>query len=170
MTVLGDLNGSLETAKNTSKRRPSQKQVPSAAKWLGALGASPFIILAFSGAFLENFLQERIHFALAAYGAVILSFLGGIHWGLAIARADPDQKNGATFARLGVSVIPSLVGWCALLLSAPIALPVMSIAFCGLLLFDWHVSLNMQAPAWYPKLRWPLTVIVVTSLTFATFA
>jgi hypothetical protein len=143
--------------------------VPRAAKWFGALGAIPFVFLALAAPFLEASFQEGAHFALAAYGAVILSFLGGIHWGLAMACAGPAQGNGTTFARLGVGVLPSLVGWGALLLSRPIGLLVLAAAFLGLLLFDCHASRKARMPAWYPKLRWPLTVVVVASLTLAAF-
>ena len=114
--------------------------------------------------------QEHAHFALAAYGAVILSFLGGIYWGLAIAGANPGQSNGSTFARFGISVLSSLVGWCALLISGPLGLLMMTSAFFGLLLFDWYASQKVQVPAWYLKLRWPLTATVVASLTLAVFA
>ena len=164
-----DLGGLARSVRTTLERPPSQTQVPAAAKWLGALGAIPFVFLAVAAPFLEAPVQERAHFALVAYGAVILSFLGGIHWGLAIAGAGPVQSNRTTFARLGVSVVPSLVGWSALLLSGQLGLLVLAAAFLGLLLFDLHASRKAQAPAWYPKLRWPLTVVVAASLTLAAF-
>lgn len=161
--------GAEQSAKTTRKSPPSQTHVPSAAKWLGALGAIPFVFLGLAGPFIEASIQERAHFGLAAYGAVILSFLGGVHWGLAIADAGSLQSNGATFARLGISVVPSLVGWVALLLSRPIGLLVLAAAFSGLLLVDLHASRKAQTPTWYPKLRWPLTVVVAASLTLAAF-
>ena len=164
-----DFGGVVQSAKTTRKPPPSQTQVPPAARWLGALGAIPFAILALAGSFLEASIQERAHFALAAYGAVILSFLGGIHWGLGIAGAGPVQSNGTTFARLGVSVVPSLVGWSALLIPVPMSLLVLAAAFSGLLFFDWHASRQAQSPVWYPKLRWPLTVVVVAALALAAF-
>jgi len=167
-TRLG-FGGEEQSAKTIRKPPPSQTQVPSTAKWLGALGAIPFVFLALAGPFIEASFQERANFGLAAYGAVILSFLGGIHWGLAIADASSVQSNGATFARLGISVVPSLVGWGVLLLSRPIGLLVLAAAFSVLLLVDLHASRKAQTPAWYPKLRWPLTVVVAASLTFAAF-
>ena len=82
-----DLGSSAQSVRTTRERPPSKTQVPAAAKWLGVLGAMPFVFLAVAGPFLEASVQERAHFALVAYGAIILSFLGGIHWGLAIAGA-----------------------------------------------------------------------------------
>jgi hypothetical protein len=166
-TDIGDAGQSIQT---TKLLKPSHNQVPPAAKWLGTIGGIPFVLLALLSTILDVSLREWAHFALAAYGAVILSFLGGIHWGLAIATANPGQSNGSTFVRLSISVIPSLVGWCALLISGPLGLTLMASAFIGLLLFDWYSSQKAQVPAWYLKLRWPLTAAVVVSLTFAVFA
>jgi hypothetical protein len=162
--------GPEQSAKNTGKLSPSQTRVPSAAKWLGALGAIPFVFFALAGLFVETSFLEPAHFSLATYGAIILSFLGGIHWGLAIADADQNENNGATFARLAISVVPSLVGWGALLLSRPIGLAILAAAFLVMLLFDLHASRKKQTPAWYPKLRRPLTVVVVASLAVASLA
>lgn len=135
--------------------------VPLAARYLGFLGAIPFITLCFLGFFLEGSHQVWVHFALAAYGAVILSFLGGIHWGIGVA---DKSCNGATFFRLGCSVVPSLVGWGALLFSRPVGLLVLAIAFLGMLAFDFYTIRNLQGPVWYLRLRWPLTIVVVVSL------
>ena len=88
-----------------------RSQVPPAAKWLGASGVIPFITLAIAVLFLEGADQEAAYFAIAAYGAVILSFLGGIHWGLAVADGDQVAVDAANFIRLGGSVVPSLIGW-----------------------------------------------------------
>lgn len=142
----------------------SKTRVPTAAKWLGALGAIPFVLLAITGLLSQGPLQEQTSFALAAYGAVILSFLGGIHWGLAIADFGPAQSDISTLHRLAFSVIPSLIGWGALLLPNPAGLLVLAAAFAWLLVFDLQASRKARAPAWYPKLRRPLTVVVVASL------
>ena len=148
----------------------SQTRVPSAAKWLGALGAIPFVFLAVAGPFLEGTLQEQVSFALAAYGAVILSFLGGIHWGLAIAGFGPEQSDSTKFRRLAFSVIPSLIGWGALFLPRPHGLLFLAAAFSWMLLFDLQASRKEQVPPWYRKLRCPLTAVVVTSLTVEALA
>jgi len=147
-----------------------QTQVPSAAKWLGASGAIPFIALSFAALSFEGALWERACFAIAAYGAVILSFLGGIHWGLAVAEGEQVAGGGERFVRLGGSVVPSLIGWGALFLSTSTGLFVLAAAFAGMLLFDWHASQKARAPRWYPKLRWPLTGVVVMSLMVAAVA
>lgn len=144
--------------------------MPSAAKLLGALGAVPFVCLAVAGPFLEGVLRDQASFALAAYGAVILSFLGGVHWGLAIAGFGPEPHDGASIRRLTISVLPSLIAWGALLLPAAAGLPVLAGAFAAMLLVDRRASQKREAPAWYPSLRWPLTTAVVASLILGAAA
>ncbi len=137
-------------------------RVPAAAKWLGAFGAVPFVFLALLSTLLAGNIREDVSFALAAYGAVILSFLGGVHWGLAIS----GQRSDGMVRRLLISVVPSLMGWLALILPEPIGLLVLAAAFALLLVVDLHASRRGEAPAWYPRLRWPLTSVVVLALAF----
>lgn len=137
------------------------RQVPSAAIWLGALGALPFVALAAARPLTEGALAEEIGFAIAAYGAVILSFLGGIQWGLAVG---PGSQPRNLAAQLTVSIAPSLVAWAALLLPDPANLLVLAATFLAVLAVDMSAVRAGQAPAWYPKLRVPLTLVVVASL------
>ena len=133
-------------------------RVPAAAGFLGALGAIPFIGCAIAATYLEGVQRAEVIFALNAYGAAILSFLGGIQWGLAIA------VGGGNLRRLGVSVVPSLIGWAALLLPTGPGAIVMAAGFVCVLLIDIRASRIQQAPSWYPKLRWPLTVVAVSAI------
>jgi len=148
----------------------SQNTIPLAAKLLGGLGAIPFICLGLASLVLEDADRQQAVFALVVYGALILSFLGGIHWGLAIAGFGPDQVNIATFRRLACSVVPALIGWCALLLPPREGLPVLATAFILLFLFDLFASRQGEAPVWYPYLRWPLTMAVVAALLVGALA
>ena len=148
-----------------SQAGSSSTRVPSAAKWLGGLGAIPFVSLAVSIAVLDGALQTQAYAALAAYGAVILSFLGGINWGLAI--AGNGAMPNALVRRLTLSVVPSLVGWAALLLPRTADLVVLAAAFGVMLLVDLESTRRGETPPWYPKLRWPLTVGVMSSLLLA---
>lgn len=80
---------------------------------LGLGGLLPFVGLALATWVLEGPRQAQAVFALLAYGATILSFLGAIHWGLAMRdRTDP------AVALLAWGVVPSLVAWVALLWGA----------------------------------------------------
>ncbi len=58
--------------------------IPNMPLLLGALGLIPFIVLSLAMLFgAATLLSFPTASALSAYGAVILSFLGGIRWGLA---------------------------------------------------------------------------------------
>lgn len=145
-------------------------RVPPAAKWLGAFGAVPFVALAIAAIALKDAARVQALFSLATYGAVILSFLGGIHWGLAVAGAGTGTSADGLRHRLVLSVIPSLVGWGALFLSPPLALGVMAVAFVVMLLVDIRATRRGEAPPWYPRLRLPLTVVVTASLALGALA
>ncbi len=74
---------------------------------LGLLGLVPFLASA-----VGIWLVDEALFLLQTgllYGAVILSFLGGVQWALAVtaAHAAPGQ--------LAVAVVPSLIGWLGLI-------------------------------------------------------
>lgn len=137
--------------------------IPAPAVWLGAAGVVPFaaavLVLVLPAAGLSVVSTSLAATALSAYGAVILSFLGGVHWGAAV--TDPLQP-GLT-VRLSLSVLPSLLGWLALLLPHGLALLVLASGFLAMLAVDLHAARLSEVPAWYPRLRIPLT-LVVTSL------
>lgn len=90
------------------------------AQALGHLGLLPFFALAAltwwpaeagaGGVALARLAQ----LLLVAYSAVILSFLGGVHWGFALLAqglARPALRHALTWG-----VVPSLLGWLALLM------------------------------------------------------
>lgn len=146
------------------------RSVPLAAVWLGGFGVVPF--LAFAALILIGppELVGTASDALAAYGAIILSFLGGIHWGFATGDAHAARENGALLRRLSVSALPSLVAWTALLAPREPGFVVLAGTFLLVLLVDIRAAGSNQAPAWYPSLRWPLTLLVVASLLVAALA
>jgi hypothetical protein len=123
--------------------------------WLGAAGALPFIAAVLAGLLLaDSLIAQWTEQAAFLYGAVILSFLGGIHWGLALTRARADSRAYI------IGVIPSLVGWGAVLLPMRIGLVVLALGFIGQFLMDLRLSL----PGWFRTLRLALTIVVSASL------
>ena len=147
----------------------TNSNVPPSAAWLGGLGALPFIGLAGAAPYLDGAAHMYVVHALLAYGAAILSFLGGVHWGLAIVSgSNADQQ--ALRTRLFVSVIPSLAAWVALLVPEKPGLLILATAIAGMLWVDMRTTRAGNAPQWYPKLRIPLTCIVVAALIFGASA
>lgn len=141
--------------------------VPSAAAWLGGLGLIPFLALSFAKTFASDVLNTRLSFVLLAYGAIILSFLGGVQWGLAIA---VPQIDSTLWRRLTLSILPSLVAWVALVMPYSIGFFILAGAFVAMLLVDIQASRAQEAPAWYQKLRWPLSCGAVAALVLGTLS
>lgn len=143
--------------------------VPPAAAWLGGLGLVPFVALSIAAQVIPGDLRPAALLALLAYGAVILSFLGGIHWGVAMTRsiAQPDQAIDAS--RLAISVVPSLLGWATLLIDPRLGLALLAAGFAAQLLVDLRATQAGLAPDWYPRLRKPLTMVVIAALVVAEF-
>ena len=140
---------------------------PDTAYFLTAAGALPFVAGA-AIALLGNDMDCAWACELTRYyGAVILSFMGGIHWGLAM--GGPGQSPPQQDRRLILSVLPALIGWTALLLSPPIGMAALASAFVILLVFDLKATQNGYAPSWYPRLRIPVTTVVVICLCASMF-
>ena len=131
------------------------RAIPAAARWLGLGGLVPFALAALVGLAADAPLRDLALRSLLAYGAVILSFLGGVRWGLAMAA--PERLWGP----LSISVLPALLGWIALLLPPSTALLTLALGFAAMLAADMKLA---AAPAWYRALRLPLTLGAVVAL------
>ena len=136
--------------------------VPVIAAQLGYAGLIPFILLAIGTWVFSAEFHASISAALLSYAAIILSFMGAVHWGLAI-----SGRDGVDSWQLGLSVLPPLIAWFASLASPTINYSILIVAFVGLCVFDGRMVKGGKAPAWYPSLRTPLTAVVVISLIVA---
>jgi hypothetical protein len=144
-------------------------RVPRSAAWLGGLGASPFVALAVATPWLDGADRLFAAHALLAYGATILSFLGGIQWGLAISSID-NANSARLAARLTLSVVPSLAGWVALLVTGTAGLLILAVSIAAVLLVDLRATRIGEAPLWYPRLRIPLSCAVIAALLVGALA
>ncbi len=125
-----------------------------AAQALGLAGLLPFI----AGAALPWLMQPGWRMlaasALLTYAALIVSFLGGIHWGLAMRQAHPPK------AQLVWGVVPSLLGWLAVLLDTPWGLLLMAVSLVICYGVDRFAYQRQGVAAWL-GLRALLTVVAV---------
>ena len=139
---------------------------PKLAVLLGYAGLVPFVGGALGIWVIPLGWRPFVLDALLDFAAVILAFMGAIHWGLAMRAEETDEKAKL---QLGLSVIPPLLGWTALAGGLPIglSLPIFLFAFIGLYLADMHAVRVGLAPQWYPALRTPLTLVVCLSLLVA---
>jgi len=138
-------------------------RLPPLAYLLGAAGVIPFIACAIA-ALTKGSWEALGVIALLAYGAAILSFLGGVHWGFALAPG--DQKLQRT--RLAMGVVPSLIGWVALILgqavSPELGLAVLIAGLLGTVATEQRWSKLEVLPSGYMALRWALSIVVLICL------
>lgn len=102
---------------------------------------------------------------LLVYAATIVSFIGAVHWGIALGMADTLSDDRKSWLMV-YSVLPALLAWVILLLPENIALFMM--AGCVVLAYAadrlWLFPLLRSD---YARLRWHLTVVVTLSLMIA---
>ena len=67
-------------------------------------------------------------------------------------------------ARLAASILPALVAFAALATGGRTGLTMMAAGFLGALAYDIFGARRGFVPAWYPRLRWPLTGIALIAL------
>ena len=136
-----------------------------AARYSGYAGIAPFVA-ALLGVWLapdpswQRFSQQ----AALAWGAVILAFVGALHWGFAIAGRLP-----ATSAVIMAAILPSVLGAAAMLLDGQRGLALLIAGF-GLFGIYEHRRWVDSLPADYLAMRRRLTLAVCASLTLALFA
>ena len=123
---------------------------------LGYAGLLPFV----AGAALIWIVRADAHpyvaAALAAYAAVILSFLGGIHWGLGM-RASEAAPSLFTWG-----VVPSLIAWVAVVMPPYAGLVVQGVGLVACYAVDRRVYPQHGAAAWL-TLRFRLTGVASLS-------
>ena len=143
------------------------RPLPPFAIVLGIAGLAPFVLCSLGALSLESDGSTRSLLALVAYGATILAFLGGVHWGFAL-----DGSGVATQrvqrARFGLGVLPSLIGWAAMLVTF-IGLPtpgllVLTAGFIATTAVEGQAARRGLMPQRYMWLRWGLSVVVVVCL------
>lgn len=149
----------------TAAKASSDDRIPMAALIPGVLGLIPFWGLALLVAMPLDIPADLAMFALVTYGAMILTFVGAIWWGLAV-HAPKGTPRSWMFIW---SVIPSLIGWSGVLISDVIGIPMIMVG----LLMQWALDLTVHraCPSWFPawvvKLRTLLTLAAIIALAIA---
>jgi len=151
--------------------------MPLLAILLGIAGLIPFVVCGLGAMSVDPTLAARMMTALIGYSAVILSFLGGVHWGFALgggapvpAVADASTANRFLTAERGrLGLVPPLIGWLALLLQMSLlewaALLVLIAGFIATVVVEHQASRRMLLlPVGYVWLRWGLTIVVTAML------
>ena len=135
------------------------KNIPKAALILGLAGVLPFIVFGLLAMTLgaEIVTPTQADALLIGYGAIILSFMAGVRWGLALtAHNESDQA-----VQMMVSVVPPLIAWTACFMPFAYALPLLTLTHAAVAVWDIRAMHNGRGPVWYAKLRMILASLAV---------
>jgi glutaredoxin len=128
-------------------------------RWLGYGGVLPFVLgLLAVGLAPDPGLRERAADLTLAYGAVILAFLGAIHWGRMLERG--TLSDAPMLAVWGV--LPSVVGWLSLALPFVWAAPIQALLFLEVYIMDRQLLRAEPAAQPYLALRARLPGVVAS--------
>ena len=136
------------------------------ANWLGYGGLIPFLVLT-PASLLDAHHAWTWSDALFAYGAIILSFIGALHWGFAMVLPGLDASRRVR--TLIWSVVPALIAWPALLLAPAEAAALMISGFVLHYVQDRRLVRIAALPSWYLPLRLRLSAVACISLSLGSF-
>lgn len=129
-------------------------RIPGAALALGLAGLIPFAAGALALWMPMPLLAPEAGLRLiVVYGAIILSFLGGIRWGTALGPYDA-ARQAREFA---ASVLGSLAGLAAVFLPSIPGLALLIAGFLSQALWDVTSAESGRLPGWFGRLRVLLT-------------
>lgn len=148
-----------------ARAAPATARAPAPAVLIGAAGLVPFVGLAALTAFVpasSAFSRE----ALLHYGAIILAFVGALHWGYAVRRA---AHGISAWIQYGWSVVPALVAWATLQMPVSAGLRLQAAMLVACFAIDHALQRIDPSPRWLLRLRAVLTAVAATSLALASF-
>ncbi|MFD1704524.1 DUF3429 domain-containing protein [Methylopila henanensis] len=140
------------------------REIPELPLALGLAGLAPFLGLSLALA-LGHALPLGIDAAdaLLGYGAAILSFLGGAHWGLALRHPSPAIRNSLFL----LAVAPPLWAWGALVVGGAPGLAMLAAGLAAHGALDATRAPRSAAPRWYARLRLLLAALATIATTAA---
>ena len=160
---------------------PSIESIPNSVAWLGYGGLLPFVGLA-AGCFTDAGYGALFQVALIQYGAVILSFVGALHW--AFAMTLPGLSAAKRRECFAWSVVPALLAWLAATLMAvpaqdsivsifygfAVAAALLIVGFVANCVQDVRLARIVALPLWYLPLRLRLTTVACICVAAAGLA
>ncbi|XP_056133686.1 transmembrane protein 69-like [Lampris incognitus] len=138
---------------------------PKPALYLGFARLIPFVALPLFMAATETYFPE-LAYAQVAYGAAIVSFLGGARWGFALPESSPAKPDWLNLAN---SVVPPLLAWAAILLSDSIISGITMVIMSFGISLHYDLSLLPTYPSWFKALHTVLTAVACLSLLSTLF-
>lgn len=152
------------------------REVPKEVLFFGGVGLVPYIATTASTFFLawdiNNISQEGAGYFVnqetastvlsllepiqVGFGAVILGFLGAIHWGLEFAAYGGNHP----YQRYLLGILAPALAWPTVFMQYDIALLTQFLGFTGMYFADSRATTLGLAPRWYTTYRFLLTFIV----------
>ncbi|KAH8596859.1 hypothetical protein B0O99DRAFT_618799 [Bisporella sp. PMI_857] len=177
--MLTGIKQDLHTVKDTF----ALKEVPKESLYIGAAGVLPYAATSLSTVFLASeikrahthssgylFSADTAHQLLdwvtpiqIGYGAVIISFLGAVHWGLEYA----GYGGYHSYRRYMYGVIAPAVAWPTTFMPVEYALITQFLAFTYLYFADARATVKGWFPPWYSTYRFVLTFFVGASIVIS---
>uniref|UniRef100_A0A8C5WFZ4 Transmembrane protein 69 n=1 Tax=Leptobrachium leishanense TaxID=445787 RepID=A0A8C5WFZ4_9ANUR len=138
----------------------SLKDTPKPALYLGLGGLIPFVAAPLAMSAFGCYYPE-LAYAQVAYGASILSFLGGARWGFTLPEGSPAKPDWINLAN---SAVPAILAWIALLFKDTVTEAVLIVVIGLGISLHSDLSLLPTYPSWFKALRAVLTLVAVASL------
>ncbi|NXS13434.1 TMM69 protein, partial [Neodrepanis coruscans] len=153
-----------ESETESQSPKESLKDSPRPALYLSLAGLVPFVSVPLVMAIQGTYCPE-LALAQVTYGAVTVSFLGGMRWGFALPENSPAKPDWLNLAN---STVLPLLAWQALLFKDVSQGAVMLVLSLGIAL-HYDIALLPTYPRWFKILRVWGTVVMALSL-LATLA
>ena len=150
----------------------SEQSLPAIVRALGYAGLIPFIGLAFMVQLADSPNDLIALESLVAYGAVITSFLGALHWGACFRTiGEPTQNRWLDHSVWIWGIMPALIAWLAIHIFIPLALLLLAATLLVQRAIDQrtyrHYFANVQMANAFLKMRTQLTIVASVCLIWA---
>ena len=155
------MSASLLICFNTSRLHFKNMAIHQTITRLGYAGLIPFVLLTGLMWLIDKELLPFVSIGLGAYAAAIVSFLGGVHWGIGFMKVQSDNVAVPSF-HFWWGVVPSLIAWLALMMPAYAALPLLGMVVVACYVVDIRTYPAAGLANWLP-MRLRLTVVAALS-------
>jgi len=146
--------------------------IPRAALALSCCAYSPLVVGSAVMAFASPPTAALASVLQLTYGAAFLGILGGIPWGCAITNYSrvgitPTEQQNAVLYSLGL--LPPLMAWSCLLQPPKLGLLALVGGYGMTLFIDTSCHGMGRVPAWWTRLKFPMTLLLMLTLLIAFF-
>lgn len=150
----------------------TKSELPSIVRILGYAGLIPFIGLAFIVQLADSPNDLIALESLVAYGAVIVSFLGALHWGACFKTIGTSTQNRWLDHSVWIwGIMPALIAWLAIHIFIPLALLLLAATLIVQRAIDQrayaYYFANAQMANAFLHMRTHLTVVASVCLIWA---